>query len=62
MPDPATVQKEGCRRKRLHADTEPSEEREAGFAESKGSPACNEDEGDEEWTIAVRPGKKVRKG
>ena len=37
VPDPATVQKEGCRRKRLHADTEPSEEREAGFAESKGS-------------------------
>ena len=62
VPDPATVQKEGCRRKRLHTDTEPSEEREAGFAESKGSPACNEDEDDEEWTIAVRPGKKVRKG
>ena len=41
VPDPATVQKEGCRRKRLHADTEPSEEREAGFAESKGSPACS---------------------
>ena len=37
VPDPATVQKEGCRRKRLHADTEPSEEREAVLAESKGS-------------------------
>ena len=50
VPDPATVQKERCRRKRLHADTEPSEEREAGFAESKGSPARNEDEGEEEQT------------
>ena len=69
VPDPATVQKEGCRRKRLHADTEPSEEREAGFAESKGSPACSEDEGEEEQTpqvkrdtAVVRPGKRVKKG
>ena len=69
MPDPATVQKEGCRRKRLHADTEPSEEREAGFAESKGSPACSEDEGEEEQTprvkrdtAVVRPDKRVKKG
>ena len=67
VPDPATVQKEGCRRKRLHADTEPS--REAGFAESKGSPACSEDEGEEEQTprvkrdtAVVRPGKRVKKG
>ena len=59
VPDPATVQKEGCRRKRLHADTEPSEEREAGFAESKGSPACNTDEGEEEQTARV---KRVKKG
>ena len=69
VPDPATVQKEGCRRKRLHADTEPSEEREAGFAESEGSPACSEDEGEEEQTprvkrdtAVVRPGKRVKKG
>ena len=69
VPDPATVQKEGCRRKSLHADTEPSEEREAGFAESKGSPACSEDEGEEEQTpqvkrdtAVVRPGKRVKKG
>ena len=69
VPDPATVQKEGFRRKRLHADTEPSEEREAGFAESKGSPACSEDEGEEEQTprvkrdtAVVRPGKRVKKG
>ena len=69
VPDPATVQKEGCRRKRLHADTEPSEEREAGFAESKDSPACSEDEGEEEQTpqvkrdtAVVRPGKRVKKG
>ena len=69
VPDPATVQKEGCRWKRLHADTEPSEEREAGFAESKGSPACSEDEGEEEQTprvkrdtAVVRPGKRVKKG
>ena len=57
------------RRKRLHTDTEPSEEREAGFAESKGSPACSEDEGEEEQTprvkrdtAVVRPGKRVKKG
>ena len=69
VPDPATVQKEGCRRKRLHADTEPSEEREAGFAESKVSPACSEDEGEEEQTpqvkrdtAVVRPDKRVKKG
>ena len=40
--------------KRLHADTEPSEEREAGFTEGKGSPACSEDEGEEEQTPRVK--------